>query len=111
MIEVLVNSRGEQVDPIYFIHLVGVVFNRGFVRKFQVVQEMDGGLTIPIVLEPGSTPESVAPNLDEVREKVRLVMGEDCRITFEFVLDIPLGPSGKHQYVVRRQSAVTAQGR
>ena len=111
MIEVLVNSRGEQVDPIYFIHLVGVVFNRGFVRKFQVVQEVDGGLTIPIVLEPGFSPERVAPNLDEVREKVALVMGPDCRISFEFVSDIPLAPSGKHQYVVRRQPAGTIRGR
>ena len=51
MVEVLVNARGEQVDPIYFIQLLAVIFNRGFFRKFQVVQAEDGALTLNVVLD------------------------------------------------------------
>ena len=104
MIEVLVNGKGEQVDPIYFIHLVGVVLNRGFVRKFQVVQEEDCGLTVRMVLEAGISPEALQGNTDELREKIAVVMGIGCPVHFEFLDDIPLSPSGKHAYVVRRGS-------
>ena len=104
MIEVLVNAKGEQVDPIYFIQLVSVIFNRGFVRKFQVVQDEDGALTLNVVLEAHATQEAVQPNLHEVLDKIRLVMGEGCPIGVTFVDDIPLSASGKHPYVVRRGS-------
>lgn len=104
MIEVLVNSRGEQVDPIYFIQLLSVIFNRGLVRKFQVVQDEDGALTLNAVLEAHATREAFQANLVEVLDKIRLVMGADCPIEVKFVDDIPLSASGKHPYVVRRGS-------
>ncbi len=105
VVEVLVNAKGEQVDGIFFIHLLGVAFNRGFVRKFQVVQDESGAITVRVVLEPGSGPEAARANIDEVRSKILLVMGRDCPVHFEFVDDIPLSPSGKHTYVVRQPPA------
>lgn len=104
MIEVLVNTRGEQVDPIYFIQLLSVIFNRGLVRKFQVVQDEGGALTLNVVLEAHATREAFQPNLLEVLDKIRLVMGAGCPIDVRFVDDIPLSASGKHPYVVRRGS-------
>lgn len=104
MVEVLVNARGEQVDPIYFIQLLAVIFNRGFFRKFQVVQAEDGALTLNVVLDAGATQEAAQPNLTEVVEKIRLVMGANCPVEVKFVEDIPLSASGKHPYVVRRGS-------
>jgi phenylacetate-CoA ligase len=104
MVEVLVNAKGEQVDPIYFIQLLAVIFNRGFFRKFQVVQAEDGALRLNVVLDTGATREAAQPNLAEVVEKIRLVMGESCPVEVTFVEDIPLSASGKHPYVVRRGS-------
>lgn len=104
MVEVLINAKGEQVDPIYFIQLLAVIFNRGLVRKFQVIQDEDRALTLNLVLETGVTREVAQPNLDEVLEKIRLVMGAGCPIEVDFVEDIPLSASGKHPYVVRRGS-------
>ena len=104
MIEVLVNPRGEQVDPIYFIQLLSVIFNRGLVRKFQVVQDESGALTLNVVLDAHATRDAFQPNLLEVLDKIRLVMGADCPIDVQFVDDIPLSASGKHPYVVRRGS-------
>jgi phenylacetate-CoA ligase len=102
VVEVLINKKGEQVDPIYFIQLMSVLFNRGLVRKFQVVQEEDGSIMINFV--PESARESAADpgNFDEIRSKILLVMGEDCPVRFIPVADIPLSASGKHPYVVRR---------
>ena len=99
-----VNAKGEQVDPIYFIQLLSVIFNRGLVRKFQVVQDEDGALTLNVVLEAHATPDAFQPNLVEVLDKIRLVMGAECPIQVKFVDDIPLSASGKHPYVVRRGS-------
>jgi phenylacetate-CoA ligase len=104
MVEVLLNAKGEQVDPIYFIQLLAVIFNRGFFRKFQVVQDEGGALTLNVVLEAGATREVARPNLDEVVDKIRLVMGAGFPVEVKFVEDIPLSPSGKHPYVVRRGS-------
>jgi len=104
MVEVLVNARGEQVDPIYFIQLLAVIFNRGFFRKFQVVQDEDRALTLNVVLEKDATQEAAQSNLLEVLDKIRLVMGAGCHIEVKFVEDIPLSASGKHPYVVRRGS-------
>jgi phenylacetate-CoA ligase len=104
MVEVLLNAKGEQVDPIYFIQLLAVIFNRGFVRKFQVMQDEDGALTLNVVLETGVTREAAQPNLDVVVDKIRLVMGAGFPIEIRFVDDIPLSASGKFPYVVRRGS-------
>lgn len=104
MVEVLLNGKGEQVDPIYFIQLLAVIFNRGFVRKFQVMQDDDLAVTLNVVLETGVTREAAQPNLDVVVDKIRLVMGADFPVDIRFVDDIPLSPSGKFPYVVRRGS-------
>jgi phenylacetate-CoA ligase len=41
IVEVLENPKGEQVDPFYFIYLLGITFNNGNLPKFQVVQDED----------------------------------------------------------------------
>ncbi len=104
MVEVLLNAKGEQVDPIYFVQLLAVIFNRGFVRKFQVMQDEDLAVTLNVVLETGVTREAAQPNLDVVVDKIRLVMGADFPVDIRFVDDIPLSASGKFPYVVRRGS-------
>jgi phenylacetate-CoA ligase len=83
---------------------VGVVANDGFVRRFQVVQEAPDRLTVNMALERGASPEAVAPKLAAISDKIRLLMGPECRIDYAFVDDIPLTRSGKHPYVVRRES-------
>jgi phenylacetate-CoA ligase len=108
IIEVLENSKGEQVDPMYFIHLIGVTFNNGKLRKFQIVQEEDLSLTINFVPESDLEAEEVFSDIDEIRDKSRLVMGPNCDVKFSRVSDIALSASGKHPYVVRRTPRVRA---
>ena len=58
-------------------------------------------LTVKIILEGGIRPEQVLPRLEAASDKIRLVMGPNCRIDYQFVDDIPLTTTGKHAYVVR----------
>ena len=98
--ERLVNAQGGSVDPIFFIHIIGVMANEGHVRRFQVVQKAANRLIVNMVLEKGVDRNSIAPELAVITEKVRLVMGSECRIDYHFVDDIPLTATGKHAYVI-----------
>jgi len=40
------------------------------------------------------------PELDEIAEKTRLGMGQDCDVNFEFVQEIPAGSSEKYRYII-----------
>ena len=75
--------------------------NEGFVRRFQVVQGAPDRLAVNMILEVGVSPEAVAARLDAIGGKIRLLMGEGCRVDYRFVAAIPLTRSGKHPYVVR----------
>jgi len=103
IVEVLENPKGEQVDPFYFIYLLGVTFNNGNLRKFQVVQEEDLSLTINFVPESNLRAEQVFSNIDEIKDRIGLAMGPNCGVKFCRVDDIALSASGKHPYVVRRR--------
>lgn len=106
-IESLVNHRGEHVDPIYFVHLLGVMNECDEVSKFQVIQELDGSVTINVVPRTGAAENEVNMDHDGIRKNIRLVMGPDCAVRFALVNDIPLTPSGKYPYVIRRVPATS----
>jgi phenylacetate-CoA ligase len=87
-------ESGTTVPAEFFIHLIGVVCNRGRIKKFQVVQEDYNKLKILVVSE-GTIDEHGQVN---VEDKIKLVMGPDCKIVWEFVEDIPKTKSGKYLY-------------
>jgi phenylacetate-CoA ligase len=100
--DTFINSRGEYIASEYFIHLIGVVHNTGFIRRFQLVQEEADRLRLLLVLQNGTPPDDVDKDLLQIEEKLRLVMGEHCQIEREFVDDIPPTASGKHRYTISR---------
>ncbi len=104
VIEVLRNSRGEQIDPVYFMWTMAEKANNNILKKGQVVQEEDGAVTVNLVLEPGATQQQAQPHVEAMRDAISFVMGADCPIRFVFVPDIPLSPSGKFPYIVQRKT-------
>ncbi len=104
LVEVLVNSKNEQIDPVYFVMLFGVIFNRGGIGKFQVIQEEDLSISINFVPDTTVSAGVLSQAIDEIRQKITLVMGPKCPIRFNPVVQIPLSASGKHPYVLRRKS-------
>ena len=89
---------GSVVVPEYFIHLIGVVNNRGSIKLFQVVQEALDRVVVKIVKD-GEIKEE---ELSDIKEKIRLVMGKECEVVFEFVSEIAKTKTGKFLYTVSK---------
>lgn len=101
VVDVLINSKGEHIDPIYML-MVGAAAFRDLVQRYQIVQEDLSKIIVRIILTPHVSEEQVQPQLMPLREKIKFLMGNDCDVIFEFVDDIPLTKSGKHPYVIQK---------
>jgi len=92
--EQFITKEGKIVIGYYFVHLIGVVLNQGFIKKFQVIQEEYERIRILAVLDAG-LPDA---ERKEIEEKIKVQMGEDCQVIWEFVKEIPTLKSGKYLY-------------
>lgn len=75
----------------YFTHLF---FKEKWVEKFQIIQEDYDRIRLVIVAK-GKVPNH---SMHDINEKIRLVMGQGCKIKWDFVDDIPKTPNGKYMY-------------
>lgn len=92
--EQFIKRNGDVVIGYFFVHLMGVIFNKGYIKKFQVIQEDYDKIRILIILNK-ILPEDEKKEIDS---KIRLQMGQDCKIIWDFVDDIPKTKSGKYFY-------------
>jgi len=86
-----IKEDGTMVHGEYFTHLF---YLKDWIKAFQVIQEDYRKIRILAVLQGDI-------NMAEKREienKIKLVMGKDCNIVWEFVEEIPKTRSGKHLY-------------
>jgi len=94
-------KNGATVPAEFFIHLLGVVCNAGEIKQFQVIQEDYDRIRILVVMGAGLTEEY----RKGVESKIKVAVGSDCEITWDFVDSIPKTPTGKYLYtrsLVRR---------
>jgi phenylacetate-CoA ligase len=96
-IEVFKTRDGKIVPGEFFIHFVGVVYNKGIVKKFQVVQKNYDYILIKAVLLDN---QKFAETIPALVDSIRKVMGQDCKVEFEYVDDIPPTKSGKYLYTI-----------
>ena len=91
---------GTQVYGEYFTHLF---YFQNWVEKFQVVQESLAHVVVNIVpvQKDGFDPSSVQKELDDIRHKIEVVMGE-CQLDFAFVDNIAPTASGKYRYTISK---------
>jgi len=75
----------------YFTHLF---YLKDWVKAFQVIQEDYKRIRLLVVCE-GKINES---EKRDIEDKIKLVMGKDCKIIWDFVDDIPKTKSGKYLY-------------
>ncbi|MFC1964854.1 phenylacetate--CoA ligase family protein [Chloroflexota bacterium] len=66
-----------------------------WVKEFQIIQEAYKKVRIVIVLK-GSENESDKKGIED---KMKILLGEDCQIIWEFVSEIPRIQSGKYLYI------------
>ena len=99
-VDVLTNTDGEYVSPVYLRHLIGVVHNPKAVwRRFQVVQE--GSAEYRVLLEPvaQASPDDVRAASAAIDRDLRPVLGHTANIDLRITARIPESDSGKFLYV------------
>lgn len=87
--------EGNIIVPNFFIHFFGIPFNKGFISKFQIIQEDYELIKIRVVLEDEKEFHLYRPNIENVIKKV---MGNECKIKWDFVNYIEPLDSGKFLY-------------
>lgn len=89
-------SSGKKIPAEFFIHFVGVVYNHGGIKKFQVIQKDYNLIEIKVILDKKKQFELDKENINKA---IKLEMGNDCKIKWNFVKDIPPLKNGKYEYV------------
>jgi len=102
--DVFRKADGTVVSPEYFIHAVGVVVDAPWLSKFQVVQTEYDRIEMSLVDANDATDplETYRDELADLTAKIRLVMGDDCEVTYEFVDEIAPTDSGKYRYTISK---------
>jgi len=94
--DVFRTSKGRVISPVFFAHLMGVIFKDANIGKFQFIQKSLYKVEVKIETN------SVLSNsfTEELKSKVRLAMGESCNVEIKHVKSISKTPSGKFRYAV-----------
>jgi phenylacetate-coenzyme A ligase PaaK-like adenylate-forming protein len=98
-VDVFRTRNQKLVDGEYFTHLL---YFRPWVKRFQVVQKAHEHIVFKVVKVNGGPAQA---ELDEIAAQSRRVMGNDCRIDFEFPGELPPHPAGKYRYTISEISA------
>ena len=99
IVDVFRRKDATLVDGEYFTHLL---YFRPWVWKFQVVQKSHEHVLFKVISANGRPPKK---ELDEIAARSRLAMGQECKVDFEFVEELPPLPSGKFRYTISEVSA------
>lgn len=93
----VVKTRNGKIIPAeFFIHFIGVVYNTGGIRKFQVIQDKIDSLIIRVVIQDKKEFESCRPKIESAIKKE---IAEKCKIQWKIVKKIEPLKSGKYEYV------------
>jgi phenylacetate-CoA ligase len=95
--EVFKTKNGKIIPAEFFIHFIGVVYNEGYIKKFQVIQKNYDKIVIRVVI---SDIEKFNKSKAELISSIKKVMGQDCTVDFELVDEIQPSSSGKYLYTI-----------
>jgi phenylacetate-CoA ligase len=104
-LEHFLREDGSIVPAEFFMYLFGAYYKKETIRKYQVIQEDYKKIKIFIVPK-GNISE---PEKKDFEDKIRVAMGTDIEIVWEFVNDIPKTKSGKHLYVIANQESFASR--
>lgn len=97
IIDLFKNEKGELIYGDYFTHLF---YFRENVKMFQIIQEEINKIYVNIVtLNNKPFDKSVER---ELSYKIKVVMGEDCEVIFNYVVEINPSRSGKYIYTISK---------
>lgn len=93
---VIFTREGKIIPGEFFIHFIGVVYNTGFIEKFQVIQHDYDDMEIKVKLVDEKEFEKMR---EKIEEAIRIEMTDEVKIVWTRVDDIPNLQSGKYLYV------------
>ncbi|MFX1388568.1 MAG: phenylacetate--CoA ligase family protein [Promethearchaeota archaeon] len=97
VVDIFVNEKGERIDGEYFTHLF---YFRDNLKKFQVIQENINLIRIKLVtINKLKLNEST---VEDITKKIKIVMGQNCNVTFNYFNDIDASSSGKYRYTISK---------
>ena len=96
-VDIFITADGTRVDGEYFTHLV---YFRDWIKKFQFVQESHNLVVFRVIRRYDANFEE--RELSDIEDKIKLVMGQDCQVRFDFVDEIPSSASGKYRYTISK---------
>lgn len=99
-VDCFVTRNGRLVPGEYFIYLLGVFLHNNPFSKVQAIQEDYDLIIIKYSLKNNEIFSRTFAL--EIASKIKIVMGQECRIEFESVKDILTPASGKYQYTVSK---------
>jgi phenylacetate-CoA ligase len=92
-VDLFKTADGRQIDGEYFTHLL---YFKDWVTKFQFVQKSVNLIEVRIVSNQ-STPKQ---ELQNIKEKIRLIMGNSCDVKIVLKDQILPPKSGKFRYTI-----------
>ncbi|MFA0441896.1 phenylacetate--CoA ligase family protein [Vibrio sp. 10N.222.51.C12] len=96
--DIFINDKNQKIHGEYFTHLF---YGLDWVAKFQVRQVSTKKIIVKIVSSEHSRYKS---ELNEIVNKIKLVMGEHCVVELDFVDHIESTASGKYRYTISEVS-------
>ncbi len=96
--DVFRTREGKIIPGEFFIHFIGVVYNSGDIRRFQVIQKDYDHIIIKVVAVDES---KVRKKVSGVEDAIRKAIGDSTQIEWVFVDDIKPTRSGKYRYTIR----------
>lgn len=106
-VEFLLTPDGGYVSPVYIRHLIGVVHNPGFIKRFQLVQETLTSCELRLELEPNVSEDELKTCFSKILHDLQTVFGEKCNISLKRMTLIPETESGKFLYTINKVAAYT----
>ena len=99
--DMFIKADGTLVRGGYFTRLF---YFREWVKKFQIVQNEHDHIVLRVVPldETGDVLDLHQGEVREIEDKMRLVMGQACQVTWELLSDIPPTASGKYRYTISK---------
>lgn len=96
-VNVFRTKSGKLIDGEYFTHLFYYI---DFVLKFQVIQENYEEILVRIKLASKEDFDNNKNVFDDMTQKIKLVMGSECKVRYDICDDIKPSSSGKFLYTI-----------
>ncbi len=78
--------------------LVQALFFRDWIKRFQIIQDEIDHVLIKVQLNEDA--KAVESDVEDITRKTKILMGDSCRVDFDYVEDINRTASGKYVYTL-----------